>query len=250
MSADQKVALVTGGASGIGRGAVELLVEKGWAVAIADLDAGLGEALASELAAGGAKIVFLRTDVSDEDSVQAMVAGTLAAFGRIDGAINSAGLEGYGEPMHMLTAEQWDRCVNVNLRGMFFCMKHQVAAMLEGGGGSIVAVSSAAAVMGMVNSADYCASKAGVTGLVRAVAVDYVKQGIRANSILPGATATPLAKRASVANAKSNTGYVQVPIGRMAQPREIATAAVWLLSDEASYITGASFPVDGAMTTV
>jgi len=185
-------------------------------------------------------------DVTDAASVRAAVEAAVAAFGPLDGAINSAGVPQPGAPLHELEDADWDGCVDINLRGMFLCLKHQVRAMLDRGG-AIVAVSSAAAVKGLINSSAYCASKAGILGLIRSGAADYASRGVRINAILPGATATPLATRSSAANPKL-AQTLSVPIGRMADPDEVAAAAVWLISPDASYVTGAALAVDGAMT--
>jgi NAD(P)-dependent dehydrogenase (short-subunit alcohol dehydrogenase family) len=240
---------VTGGASGIGRAAALLLGEDGYNVTVADRDAAGGEETAALVnRSGSGRAHFIATDVADEASVKAMVASAVATYGRLDGAINSAGVEGTGVQLHLLSLEAWNRHIQINLTGVFLCVKHQLAPMLEqGGGGSIVCVSSAAALMGLPVFADYCASKAGVTGLVRSAAVDYATSGIRVNAILPGRTETPMAARIRGANIPALGGPRPLPMERGAQPFEIATSAVWLLSDQASYITGASLSVDGGM---
>ena len=239
--------IVTGGASGIGRAAAVLLARSGCSVTIADMDEVAGVAVAAEINAAGARAQFVKTNVMNPDEVQALVNAAVASYGGLDGAINSAGIPQHGKPVHELTVEEWDRCNGVNLRGMFLCFKYQAAAMLESGGGAIVAVSSAAAIMGLIHSAEYCASKAGITGLVRGAAMDYAQRAIRVNAILPGATETPLALRSQQAN-PALAGKLTVPVGRMAQPEEIAASAIWLLSPEASYITGACINIDGGMT--
>ncbi|MET0984288.1 MAG: SDR family oxidoreductase [Steroidobacteraceae bacterium] len=240
--------IVTGGASGIGKAAAQLLARAGDAVTIADLDVTAGEQLARNIASVGGRAQFVRTDVTNEENVRAMVARAVSTFGKLDAAINSAGVPQRGRPLHELTAEDWDFCNGINLRGMFLCLKHEIAAML-GTGGAIVAVSSAAAVKGLINSTDYCASKAGVTGLVRGAAVDYAEAGIRINALLPGGTDTPLAHRSSAANPKV-AQQVRIPVGRLATPEEIAASAVWMISDQASYMTGACVVIDGGMTIV
>jgi len=241
---DGRSVLVTGGASGIGAAAARLRAAKGARVTIADRDEPLGHALAEDLSKSGAA-QFVQCDVADEESVRAAVAAAVAAYGKLDGAINCAGVPQAAKPVHEVSAAEWDFCVGINLRGMFLCVKHEVAAML-GNGGAIVAISSAAAEKGLFNSADYCASKAGILGLVRAAAVDCAERNIRVNALLPGATATPLAFRSRESNPKL-AGTLRVPMNRMAEPEEVAAAAIWLLSAEASYITGASIAADGGM---
>jgi len=246
---DGYTALVTGGASGIGRAAAEILGERGANVVVADMSEDGGADCVAAIENAGGRAIFVRTNVMEEDSVKAAVAAAVDAFGRLDGAINSAGLPPSGKALHMLDMAEWSRVNGVNLNGMFLSMKHEVGAMLKTGGGAIVAVSSASAVKGMIHCSDYCASKAGVTGLVRAAALDYAEQGIRINALLPGATDTPLAHRSRDNNPELvKRGSVHVPVNRMASPAEIAAVAVWLLSDEASYVTGASISADGGMT--
>jgi NAD(P)-dependent dehydrogenase (short-subunit alcohol dehydrogenase family) len=243
-----KSIIVTGGGSGIGRGAVELLAQEGCRITIADLNETDSRELAAAISdSRPGQVQFVRTDVSDENSVRSMVAAAVSAYGRLDGAINAAGVPSDGKSLHELDLSNWDFCVNINLRGMFLCMKHEIQAMLKTGGGSIVAVSSVSALIGNINCAEYCASKAGVTGLVRAAAVDYAKRGIRINALLPGATDTPLAHRARETNPQI-VGTLPVPLGRMAQPCEIASGAVWMLSDQASYMTGSCMIIDAGMS--
>lgn len=243
-----KSVLVTGGGSGIGRAAVELLAAAGCAVTVADLnEPGGREVVAAIDDRGVGRARFVRTNVADESEVRAMVEAAVELGGRLDGAINAAGVGQHAKLLHELSASEWDACVNVNLRGVFLCMKHQIEAMLKAGGGSIVVISSIAAVLGLVNSAEYCASKAGVTGLVRAAAIDYAKSGIRVNALLPGATMTPLAMR-SLALKPREVGPLPIPNGRMAQPVEIARGAVWMISDEASYMSGSCMTLDAALS--
>jgi NAD(P)-dependent dehydrogenase (short-subunit alcohol dehydrogenase family) len=243
-----KSIIVTGGGSGIGRAAAEILVSRGARVTIADLNETGGRAVVEAAnAAGPGKAQFVRTDVSNEESVRAMVEAAVSAYGRLDGAINAAGVVQHWKVLHELTAEEWDFVCNINLRGMFFCMKYQIEAMLRTGGGAIVAISSAAATMAFGMSPEYCASKAGVTGLVRGAAVDYARSGIRINALLPGATATPLVERA-LATRPASLGSISVPMERMAEPAEIARGAVWMVSDESSYMTGSCVTIDAGLT--
>jgi len=224
-----------------------MLAARGWAVTIADLGADSGQALAEAIRAKGGKAQFVRTDVADEGSAQAMVRASEEAHGPLWGAINCAGVPQAAKPVHEMSLSEWDLCNNVNLRGMFLCIKYQVAAMWPHERGAVVAVSSAAAVKGLPNSADYCAAKAGVNGLVRGAALDCAERNIRINSLMPGATATPLAARSTASNPDLSKTRVR-PMNRMAAPEEIAGAAVWLISDESTFATGAAFAVDGGMT--
>lgn len=242
-------AIVTGGASGIGQACAMQLAAGGWRVTVSDRDGEEAERVADAIRAAGGEALALCTDVSAEEQVKAAIDQAVEAFGGLHAAINCAGVHQTGRETHELDAESWSRVIAVNLTGMFYCFKHQISAMLESGGGAIVGVSSAAAIKGLVNSADYCASKAGITGLTRAAAVDYADRGLRINALLPGATDTPLAKASQKANPKI-VGTLSVPMQRMASPDEIAASAVWLVSDSASYITGACISADGGLSAI
>jgi 2,5-dichloro-2,5-cyclohexadiene-1,4-diol dehydrogenase 1 len=245
-----KSVIVTGGGSGIGRAATRLLGEAGCLVTIADLNDAGGREAAADIVAGGGQAQFVRTNVADEAGVEALVAATEKAYGRLDGAINCAGVPQNGLALAAISAEQWDSVHAVNLRGMFLCLKYQVRALQRAGGGSLVAIASSAAVTGVPNSSDYCASKAGVTGLIRGGAVDYADKGIRINAILPGGTWTPMVEGAIKLDPSLGKIVNSFPMKRFAQPTEIAAAAVWLVSDAASYVTGAAWLVDGALTVI
>lgn len=242
--------MVTGGGSGIGAAAVEILCAAGAWVTVADLNEDGGKAVLARIASGPGKARFVRADVSSEDSVAETVAGAVAAYGRLDAAINAAGVVQHWKRIHEISAAEWDFVVNINLRGMFFCLKHQVAAMLRSGGGAIVAIASIAANLGLPMSGEYCASKAGVMGLVRAAATDYAKDGIRVNALLPGSTRTPMVERALATKPKELGGPISVPSGRMAEPAEIAHGAVWMISDQASFMTGSSMTLDAGISIV
>lgn len=245
-----KTIIVTGGASGIGFATARLLAEAGANLVVADLDQAACDAAVAKLPAGSAAIA-VRADVSSEGDVRAMVDAAVSRFGRLDGACNAAGVPQTGKLIHELSAEEWDRCHRVNLRGVFLCNKHEIAAMLETGGGSIVNIVSTASMVGFPNGAEYCASKAGVLGLVRGAAIDYARKGIRINSVLPGATNTPMLAGAFRQDPGLEEALASVhPIGRLGEPVEIAAAARWLLSDEASFVTGASYAVDGGHTAM
>lgn len=245
-----KSVIVTGGGSGIGRAAVEILCEAGACVTVADLNEEGGNAVVAGAARGAGKARFVRVDVSSEDSVRDLVAIAVASYGRLDAAINAAGVVQHWKRVHELSAAEWDFVVNINLRGMFFCLKHQIAAMLKSGGGAIVAIASIAANLGLPMSGEYCASKAGVMGLVRAAATDYAKSGIRVNALLPGSTRTPMVERALATKPQELGGPISVPSGRMAEPAEIANGAVWMISDQASFMTGSSLTLDAGISIV
>lgn len=249
MTLKGKSVIVTGGGSGIGQAAALLLGEAGCNVTVADLNEKGGDETVAKIVQGGkGSAHFLSVDVSQEDQVQAMVAAAVAAYGPLNGAINAAGVAQAGVPLHEVSLAQFDRCVGVNLRGMFLCVKYQIAAMLETGGGSIVAISSTAAYNGVPNSSEYCAAKSGVNGLVRGGSVDYASRGVRINGIMPGGTWTPMVEASIAKDPALNAIVDMFPMKRFARPEEIAAAAVWLVSDEASYTTGACLPIDGALT--
>lgn len=246
-----KSVIVTGGGSGIGRAAVKILTDAGCKVTIGDLNEKGGKDTVSDIvSAGKGQGQFIRTDVANEADVKAMVDAAVTAYGRLDGAINAAGVPSCGKLLADVSLAEFDRCNNINLRGMFLCLKYQVAAMQRSGGGSIVAISSSAAIIGVPKHAEYCASKSGVTGLIRGAAVDYADKGIRFNSILPGGTWTPMVQFSMEQDPALSKVVDMFPMKRFAQPHEVAGAAVWLVSDEASYVTGASWPVDGALTVI
>jgi 2,5-dichloro-2,5-cyclohexadiene-1,4-diol dehydrogenase 1 len=245
-----KSVIVTGGGSGIGRAAVQILCEAGARVTVADLNEEGGQAIVADVRNSPGKAHFVRTDVTKEDSARAMVASAVSAYGKLDAAINAAGVLQHWKRVHEISAQEWDFVMNVNLRGVFFCMKHQIVAMLETGGGAIVAVASIAANLGFPMSGEYCASKSGVMGLVRAAATDYAKSGIRINALLPGSTATPMVERALATKPKELGGAIAIPSGRMAEPAEIARGAVWMISDDASYMSGSSLTLDAGISIV
>ncbi|AQV94162.1 oxidoreductase [Cupriavidus necator] len=250
---DGKVIVVTGAARGIGRAAAYAMAQAGASLALADFDEDGANTTAAQVARLGARCVVVRADVSREEEVAGLVNAAVARFGRLDGAFNNAGIEQRNTPLHLLSEAQWNAVNDVNLKGVFFCLKHEIRAMLETGGGAIVNTSSALGRVAIPNAAEYCASKGGVLGLSKAAAVEYGSQGIRVNAILPGVIRTPMID--SLVSQPQFAGLLPAlearhPIGRLGEPDEIAQAAVWLLSDLASFVNGSEFSVDGGYLAV
>ncbi|MDB5715465.1 MAG: family oxidoreductase [Sphingomonadales bacterium] len=246
-----KSAIVTGGGSGMGAAVALSLSEVGYQVTVADVNAQGGQETVNTILAAGGTAQFILTDVSDEQDVIKLVDGAVSAYGKLDAACNAAGISQRGKIMHELSLEEWDRCIAINLRGLFICNKYQVRAMLKNGGGAIVNIASAVSMIAVPNGAEYCASKAGVMGLVRGAAVDYATKNIRINAVLPGATRTPMLTSATAQDPTLEAALVSVlPMNRFCDPSEIAGAVRWLLSDEASYVTGTSIAIDGGMLAI
>ena len=244
-----KVALVTGGSVGIGRATALAFAARGAKVSVAARRAPEGEKVVEEIRSAGGEAAFVRTDVSQPAQVQSMVDRTVQKYGRLDYACNNAGTEGVQVPTSDLTEEQWDEAIAVNLKGVWLCMKYQIPQMLKQGSGSIVNVSSANGVIGTAMFCAYTASKHGVVGLSKAAALDYADKGIRINAVCPGGVSTPLYDRLYGAEGERlEKARAFHPVGREAQPEEIAGAIVWLCSDAASYVVGSSLVVDGGLT--
>ncbi len=241
-----RVAFVTGAASGIGRAASRLFAERGARVVLADLEREAGESVAEEIRSAGGEAVFVETDVADDAAVARAVATATDRFGRLDYAYNNAGLSGPPNFVADMPEEQWRRTIDVMLTGVFLCMKHEVPAILAAGGGAIVNCASGAGLIGFPGQSAYVASKHGVIGLTRAAALEYGAQGIRINSICPGTARTGM-----VEDVVSETPELQQelerlhPIGRIAEPEEIAEAALWLCTERASFVLGTALSVDG-----
>jgi NAD(P)-dependent dehydrogenase (short-subunit alcohol dehydrogenase family) len=244
-----KVALVTGAASGMGLATAQAFGEAGAAVVLANFKEDAVEAAAQELVAAGHKALAVRCDVSDDAEVAAMVDRTVDEFGRLDAAFNNAGVMARIAPTAESTREDWDRVIGVNLRGVWSCMRHELRQMERQGSGAIVNNASVGALTGNPGIASYIASKHGVVGLTRTAALEYVKRGIRVNAVNPGLIDTQVAR--DVVNGDEQA-YVEiakhVPIGRAGRPEEIASAVLWLCSPGASYVVGHALTVDGGST--
>ena len=241
-----KVALVTGGASGIGQATAIEFSRGGAKVVIADVDAKGGEETQRMIAGEGGTAMFSKTDVSKSAEVQALINKTVQTYGRLDCASNNAAIEGAQVLTADCTEEEWDRVINVNLKSVWLCMKYEIPQMLKQGGGAIVNISSAAALVGFQRLPAYTAAKAGVLGISREAALEYVKSGIRINTLCPGGINTPIIKRLiQLKAAKGEMIPAGAPIGRRGEPEEVAAAVTWLCSDAASYVIGHIMVVDG-----
>ena len=248
---DGRVAIVTGGNSGIGRAAALALARAGARVVVAARREPEGAAVVVEIEAAGGGASFVRADVAKEDDVERMVEAALLTYGRLDIAFNNAGADttsgvSKSTAVTELGEADWDRILDVNLKGVWLSMKHELPPMLEAGAGSIVNTSSIAGLVGVRNSAAYTASKHGVVGLTKAAALEVAGSGVRVNAVCPGTVETPMLERVFAAQRERRAGYAAAEsMGRIAAPREVADVVVFLCSDAASYVTGAAVPVDG-----
>ena len=250
MRLEGKVALITGAAGGIGRVAAELFAAEGARVVIADVLDEAGREAVEAISAGGGEAEYVHADVSTARDAEAMVAFSVERFGSLDVLYNNAGIMHADDGSAPSTPEEvWDRTIDINLKGVFLGCRFGIQAMLETGGGSIVNVASFVALMGAATpQIAYTASKGGVLAMTREIAVEYARQGIRANALCPGPIETPLTAQIFDTQEKRNRRLVHIPIGRFGRAEEIARAALFLASDESSLMTGAALVVDGGIT--
>jgi NAD(P)-dependent dehydrogenase (short-subunit alcohol dehydrogenase family) len=248
-----RTVIVTGAGGGIGRGACLVLAKAGAHVVVTDVIVEAGNATVDAVRGAGGEATFIRADLGVESEIERLVAQAGAISGRLHGAFNNAGVEQCARPLHTLTTEQWERAIRVDLTSVFWCVKYQVLAMLETGGGAIVNTASSLGQVAIANAAEYVAAKHGVVGLTRAAAADYGAKGIRVNAVLPGIVRTPM-----IARLTEDPGFKAFferlrdrhPIGRFGEPSEIGEAVAWLLSDAASFMNGAAMAVDGGYLSI
>ena len=242
---ENKVAIVTGGSFGIGRATAIAFAHKGAKVVIVDCVED-NETLDTIKKAGG-EAIFVKCDVSSNEEVKAMVEKTIETYGRLDFGFNNAGIEGMSALTHQIDEEHWDRTINVNLKGVWLCMKYEIIEMLKQGKGAIVNTSSVAGLVGFMNIAPYTATKHGILGLTKTAALEYAKMGIRVNAVCPGVIRTPMIDRFTGHDKEVEKVFAtQEPVGRLGEPEEVASAVIWLCSSKASFVTGIAMPVDGA----
>ena len=246
-----KAVLVTGGAGGIGRAAALAFAQAGARVAVSDVNAAGGEETVGLITQAGGEAIFVKADVSREAEVEALVAKTVAAFGRLDCAFNNAGIEEESKPLADCDEVLYERIMAVNVKGAWLCMKHEIRQMLKQGGGAIVNTASVAGLVGAPLQPAYAASKHAVVGMTKTAAAEYGKAGIRINSVCPGVIRTPMLERAIEREPRREKNIVKVhPIGRIGEADEIAGAVLWLGSDAASFVTGHQLAVDGGLTAI
>lgn len=252
MRFDNKTVIVTGGALGIGGAASRIFAERGASVSIIDIDETAGAALCSNIEQNGGKAVFHRVDVSNADEITTAIDATQAAFGSVNALVVSAGIQRYGTAVS--TDEKgWNEVLDVNLKGAWYAAKAAIPHMLESGGGSIVNISSVQALASQQNVLAYTISKHGLIGLTRSIAMDFAKQGIRANAVCPGTVDTPMLKWAASLDPDPQSVYdacnAMHPLGRIAHPREIGEVAAFLAHENSSFVTGAVWTADGGLLT-
>jgi NAD(P)-dependent dehydrogenase (short-subunit alcohol dehydrogenase family) len=249
-----KSALVTGGASGIGRATALAFAREGARVAVADILEEAAEGTVSEINAMGGQALAIACDVTDDDAVKAMIAATVDAFGGLDCAFNNAGIAPYqvnaqGQKIADVAPEAWRRLIDVNLTGVWLCLRHEVAQMrAQGSGGVIINTASILGLVGSATSSAYVAAKHGVVGLTKTAAADHAEDNIRVNAVCPGYIETPMTEETM--RRRGERILARVPMARMGKADEIAEAVVWLCSPKASFVTGVSWAVDGGYTAI
>ena len=243
---DGTVAIITGSGSGIGKAVALLFAREGARVVVCDIDVERGAGVRGEIVKEGGEAAFVRADVSRSNEVAKLVRQTVERYGRIDILVNNAGMASLGTVLDISDGE-WDRVLSVNLKGAFLCSKHAVPEMIREGGGVIVNVASVIGLVGGRGEAAYCASKGGLIALTKAMALDFAEDNVRVNCICPGSVRTPMREivMAGKSPEERRAAELRIPIGRVADPEEIARTVLFLASDESSYVTGSTLVVDG-----
>jgi NAD(P)-dependent dehydrogenase (short-subunit alcohol dehydrogenase family) len=245
-----KVALVTGAASGIGRATALTFAREGAKLVIADMNEDGGQQTAHIITENGGEATFVQVDVTSASQIEAMISKTVETYGRLDCSFNNAGTEGTTMVSTVdYKEEDWNRVLSINLTGVWLCMKYEITQMLKQGGGAIVNTASVAGLVGSRGAGSaYAASKHGVVGLTKTAALEYAKHGIRVNCVCPGVIRTPMMERMLTRTPELEQQYMAAePIGRLGMPEEVAESVVWLCSDAASFVTGHTMTVDGGM---
>lgn len=243
-----KVVLITGAGSGIGEATARAFAAEGAIVAVSDMTAEAAERVAAEINSGSGRALPFTLDVRDSAAVAAMIGTLMARHGRLDVAVNNAGIGGSGVPLADIPEDNFDRVISTNIKGVWQCMRHEIPAMLRTGGGAIVNLASAMGLVGRANSADYVATKHAVMGLTRSAALEYSALGIRINAVCPGVIDTPLIQARA-----EKPGFLEAlsalhPIGRFGTVNDVAEAILWLASPRSSFVTGIGMPIDGGWT--
>ena len=241
-----KVALITGGSAGIGRATALMFAREGAKVVVADVVVEGGEETVGMIKKANGEAIFVKADVSQATEVEALINQAVETYGRLDCAYNNAGVEGAMVLTADYAEEEWDRVININLKGVWLCLKYEIPQMLKQGSGAIVNTSSIAGLIGFGTMPAYVASKHGVAGLTKTAALEYAKSGIRVNAVCPGSINTAMVDRMVAGKDELRTQIIGLePVGRQGTPEEVAEAVVWLCSDAASFVTGHTMTVDG-----
>lgn len=244
-----KVALITGGTSGIGTAVSEAFAKEGAKVVVTGRREDKGNEVVEKIKANGGEAIFVRTDIQKAENVKNMVEKTVETFGRLDFAVNNAGVEQYFKPLAEQSEDVYHLVMDTNVKGVWMSLKEEIPAMLETGGGAVVNISSIAGVVGMANGPIYVASKHAVIGLTKAIALEFAQQNVRVNAVLPAAIETPMIDRFTQGQEEAYKYFESLhPVGRVGKPEEVADACIWLCSDKSSFVTGSSIRVDGGFT--